>query len=102
MGSSISGILAILFMDKLETNALSSQLMISPSKRYVDDIYRQTTNEETADRFHHIINNVHPNLKFEIEKPETRPGGPSLPLLEVTVSKDGNNSFEFYKKPAKK
>ena len=103
MGSSISGILAILFMDKLETNALSSQLMISPSKRYVDDIYRQTTNEETADLFHHIINNVHPNLKFEIEKPETTPSGLSLLLFDfkVTISKDGNSSFEFYKKPAK-
>ena len=49
MGSSISGILAILFMDKLETIALSSHLMISPYKRYVDDIYLQTANEETAD-----------------------------------------------------
>ena len=68
MGFSISGILAILFMDKIEIIALSSHLMISPSKRYVDDIYLQTTNEETADHFHHIINNVHPNLKFEIEK----------------------------------
>ena len=56
MGSSISGILAILFMDKLETIALSSHLIISPYKRYVDDIYLQTTNEETADHFHHIIN----------------------------------------------
>ena len=70
MGSSISGILAILFMDNLETIALSSHLMISPYKRYVDDIYLQTSNEETADHFHHIINNVHPNLKFEIEKPK--------------------------------
>ena len=49
MGSSISGILAILFMDKLDTINLSSHLMISPYKRYVDDIYLQTTNEETAD-----------------------------------------------------
>ena len=49
MGSSISGILAILFMDKLDTINLSSDLMISPYKRYVDDIYLQTTNEETAD-----------------------------------------------------
>ncbi|CAH3152439.1 unnamed protein product [Porites evermanni] len=71
MGSSISGILAILFMDKLETIAFSSHLIISPYKRHVDDIYLQTTNEETEDHFHHIINNVHPNLKFEIEKPET-------------------------------
>ena len=35
MGSSISDILAILFMDKLENIALSSHLMISPYKIYV-------------------------------------------------------------------
>ena len=104
MGSSISGILAILFMDKLETIAFSSHLMINPYKRYVDDIYLQTTNEETANHFHDIINNVHPNLKFEIEKPEITSSGLSLSLLDfkVVISKDGNSSFEFYKKPAKK
>ena len=60
--------------------------------------------EETADHFHHIINNVHLNLKFEIEKPETTPSGLLLSLLDfkVIISKDGNSSFEFYKKPAKK
>ena len=42
MGSSISGILAILFMDKLDTIALSTHLMISPYMRYVDDIYLQS------------------------------------------------------------
>ena len=104
MGSSISGILAILFMDKLETIALSSHLMISPCKRYVDDIYLQTINEETADHFHAVINNVHPNLKFEIEKPESTSSGLLLSLLDfkVTISKDGNSYFEFYKKTAKK
>ena len=104
MGSSISGILAILFMDKLETIALSSHLMISPYKRYVDDTYLQTINEETADQFHNVINNVHPNLKFEIEKPESTSSGLSLSLIDfkVTISNDGNISFEFYKKPAKK
>ena len=50
MGSSISGILAILFMDKLETIALSSDLLINPYKRDVDDIYPQMTNKETADQ----------------------------------------------------
>ena len=47
---------------------------------------------------------MHPNLKFEIEKPETTPSGLSLSLLDfkVTISKDDNNSFEFYEKPAKK
>ncbi|RMX49490.1 hypothetical protein pdam_00023955 [Pocillopora damicornis] len=56
---------------------------------------------ETADHFRHIINNVHSNLKFEIEKSQTTPRGLSLSLLDfkVTIFKDGNSSFEFYKKP---
>ena len=104
MGSSISGILAILFMGKLETIALSSHLSISCYRRYVDDIYLQTTGEGMADQFHYTMNNLHPKLKFEIEKPETTPDGLSLSLLDfkVTVSKDGKSSFEFYKKSAKK
>ena len=98
MGSSISGILAILFMDKLETIALSSHLSISPYRRYVDDIYLQTTGEEMADRFHHTMNSLHPKLKFEIEKPETTPNGLLLSLLDfkVSISEDGRSSFEFY------
>ena len=97
-------ILAILFMDKLETSALSSHLSISPYKRYVDDIYLQTSSKDMADQFHSTINNLHPKLKFEIEKPEITPNGHSLSLLDfkVTISKDGKSSFEFYKKTAKK
>ena len=104
MGSNISAILAILFMDKLETSALSSHLSISPYKRYVDDIYLQTTSEDMADQFHSTINNLHPKSKFEIEKPEITPNGHSLSLLDfkVTISKDGKSSFEFYKKNSKK
>ena len=100
MGSNISAILAILFMDKLETSALSSHLSISSYKRYVDDIYLQTTSEDMADQFRTTINNLHPKLKFEIEKPEIIPNGHSLSLLDfkVTISKDGKSSFEFYKK----
>ena len=104
MRSNISAILAILFMDKLETSALSSHLSISPYKRYVDNIYLQTTSEHMADQFHSTINNLHPKLKFEIEKPEITPNGHSLSLLDfkVTISKDRKSSFEFYKKIAKK
>ena len=46
MGSSISGILAILFMDKLETIALSSHLSISPCRRYVDDTEQTCTRDK--------------------------------------------------------
>ena len=57
-----------------------------------------------ADQFHSTMNNLHPKLKFEIEKPEITPSGHSLSLLDfkVTISKDGKSSFEFYKKTAKK
>ena len=56
MGSSVSGILAILFMDKLERMALLSYRFISLYTRYVDDIYAQTINEEHADEIHRIMN----------------------------------------------
>lgn len=95
MGSSISGTLPLLFMDKLKIKALSSHLIISPYRRYVDYIYLQTANEEMADHFHHTMNNVHPKLKFEMEKLETTPNSLSLSLLDFTISKDGNSSFEF-------
>ncbi|XP_066026295.1 telomerase reverse transcriptase-like [Pocillopora verrucosa] len=64
MGSSISGILAILFMDKLEQIVLSSYRLIGPYKRYVDDIYLQTANEEKANEFHDTMNSLHPETKI--------------------------------------
>ena len=92
LGSNISGILDILFMERLETFALSSHL-------YVDDIYLQTTGEEMADH-----STIQWTIRNEIEKPEITPSGLSLSLLDsnVTISKDGKSSFEFYKKIAKK
>ena len=42
-------------MDNVETIALSSHLLISPYKRYVDDIYLQTTGKEMANQFHKAI-----------------------------------------------
>ena len=101
MGSSISGILG----NHIHGKTRNHRPLLGPNDKplqeiFLDDIYLQTTNEETADDFHHIINNVHPNLKFEIEKPETTPSGLSLALLDfkVTICKDGNNSFKFHKK----
>ena len=107
MGSSISGILAILFTDKLETIALSSDLLINPYKRYVDDIYLQMTNEERANQFHHTVYNLHPKL-FEIEEPEVTPNGLSLCECRYSISKLpypriakalSNSTKKFTKKP---
>ena len=104
MGSSISGILAILFMDKLETIALSLHLVVNPYKRYVDDIYLQTTNEETADHFHDMKNNVQPNLKFEIEKTRNNIEWPVIVITRFSKSPYPRMAivfFEFYKRPSK-
>ena len=50
-----------------------------------------------TDQFHHAMSNLHPKMKFEIEKPETTPHGLSLSQLDfkVTISKDGKSAFEF-------
>lgn len=52
MGSSLSGTLTILLMDKLAKATFMKHPFIDPYKRYVDDIYLHTTNETQADRFH--------------------------------------------------
>ena len=85
MGSSVSGILAILFMDTLEKKAVTSCRYISQYSRYVDDIYSQTTDEQQAENFLHIMNELHPQIKFEIEKPKYTTEGYSLSLLDFTV-----------------
>ncbi len=104
MGSSISGILAIVFLDRLEKMTVMQDLRINPYTRYVDDAYLQTTNEEQADEIHKNMNQLHPCIKFEIEKPTETPEGNKISLLDfsVTITKDGDSTFEFYKKKAKK
>ncbi|CAB3997609.1 Hypothetical predicted protein [Paramuricea clavata] len=103
MGSSLSGILAILFMDSLECGVIDLYNISNPYDRYVD-IYSQASDEKEADTFHSIMNSAHPRILFEIEKPNTSPDGRSLSLLDftVTIGPDGNTEFEFYKKKAKK
>ena len=75
MGCNISGILAILFMDRLETIALSSHLSISPHRRCVHDLYLQTTGEEMADQFHHA------GIEIKTTALENDPA--NLPLFEA-------------------
>ncbi|KAK3746427.1 hypothetical protein QZH41_012768 [Actinostola sp. cb2023] len=49
------------------------------------------------------MNQVHPRIKFEIEKPTRNPEGLSLSLLDfITITDQGPSTFEFYKKKAKK
>lgn len=101
MGSSVSGILAILFMDHLENIALKSCRFVGIYGRYVDDVFILTTNKSEAELMLQIFNQQHLNIQFEIEHPNS---SNQLSLLDfsITVSDQGNKIYKFYKKPAKK
>jgi hypothetical protein len=100
MGSSVSAILAILFMDTLEKRALTNTISHRCYNRYVDDIFTLSKDKQSATELHTIMNSVHNNIKFEIEHPDENN---SLRLLDfqVTIEKDGTSHYDFYKKTAK-
>ena len=99
MGSNLSGLLAILFMDTIEKSTLST-FHVSIYRRYVDDIFMLAINYNEAERIFHFLNTVHPNIQFEIEHPD---GNNSLALLDFRITiNDGVPTFEFYQKSAKK
>ena len=100
MGSSLSGILAILYIDSIERIALQS---ISPEpffRRYVDDCFAMVQDRTQANVLFQALNNVDRNIKFEIEFP-ANDGSLSLLDFQVSVS-NGRPVFSFYKKSARK
>ena len=101
MGSNISGLIAISFMGTLETQALRFNQNISIYRRYVDDTCIITTNKQEAERIFQCLNNQNSNIKFEIEYPTAEN---SLALLDFKfqISEDGQVTFDFYQKMAKK
>ena len=99
MGNSISGLLAMVYMTRLE-NQIVDNLQIGLYKRYVDDVLILTTTREEADRIFHIMNNINDNIKFEAEYPTT---SNSISMLDFCLTiKDGEPQFRFYKKEAKR
>ena len=60
MGSSLSGYLAILFMNKIEKATLTQYQRLNTYKRYEDDIFFQTKDEEHANTFHLLMSQQHP------------------------------------------
>ena len=97
MGSSISGILAILFMDTLERRALLSQPGIGLYARYVDDIFALVENRETAEELLRTMDQQHQNIKFELEHADENN---ALRLLDfcITIGEDASPQFDFYKR----
>jgi hypothetical protein len=101
MGSNVSPILAIVFMDTIERQTIINSPYIGIYKRYVDDTLCLGRNRQSADEFKSQMNSVHPSIKFEIEHPVD---GSNLALLDfkVTINENLPPTFEFYQKEAKK
>ena len=101
MGNSTSAILAILYMDRLEAQAISTCRLIGFYRRYVDDILVITNDKDSAEAILTFMNNADPNIKFEIEHP-TDSNSISLLDFRVTIQRNGDAEFCFFKKMAKK
>jgi predicted GIY-YIG superfamily endonuclease len=99
MGNSISGLLAMVYMTRLE-NQIVDNLQIGLYKRFVDDVLILTTTREEADRIFNIMNSINENIKFEAEYPTT---SNSISMLDFCLTiTDGEPQFRFYKKEAKR
>jgi hypothetical protein len=101
MGSSISAILAIVYVDEIEKQALQSfgPQNMSIYFRYVDDIFISLKDEESAEKALEIFNNIDTNIKFTIEKPANN----QLSYLDFTVNNEKEAPvFKFYRKKARR
>ena len=98
MGSPLSPIVANIFMEKFEEEALATAPH-PPSlwKRYVDDTFVNQEEKHSNEFFQHI-NSLEDNIKFTAES--TRADG-SMPFLDtlVTPRSDGSLETKVYRKP---
>ena len=102
MGSSVSAILAIIFMGQVEQRALDVvNNHVGFYSRYVDDICLLTRNATEASLIHNTFNQTDPDIKFEIELPNDNT---TLKLLDIAIKIDskGELYFDFFTKAAKK
>ena len=98
MGSPISPIVANLFMEDLEVQAIrTSPTPPSLWKRFVDDAFTIIKKENRSSFLQHL-NSIHQNIKFTCE--EVRDDG-SMSFLDILVTpkEDGSLSTSVFRKP---
>ena len=98
MGSPISPIVANLFIEDLEIQAINTS--ITPPalwKRFVDDTFT-IIKKDNRNSFLQHLNSIHPNIKFTCE--ETRcDGSMSFFNILITPEEDGSLKTSVYRKP---
>ena len=97
MGSPVSPIVANLFMEWFEENAINTFMYeISLWKRYVDDTI-VALDDALLEDFTNHINSIHPSIKFTREEEENN----TIPMLDAKTTRDtaGRLSFTVYRKP---
>jgi hypothetical protein len=101
MGTSISGPLAIIYMNDLENKFLTTNPNLGLYARYVDDIFILTTSRNEAENIFQALNNIDSHINFTIEYPVD---SKQLSLLDFTVTMhtDQSPTFEFFRKSARK
>ena len=98
MGSPISPIVANLFMEDLEVQAIrTSPTPPSLWKRFMDNIFTIIKKEDRSSFLQHL-NSIHQNIKFTCE--EVRDDG-SMSFLDILVTpkEDGSLSTSVFRKP---
>ena len=91
MGSPISPLVANLFMEEIEVQAISTSTT-PPTlwKRFVDDTFT-IIKKNNRDSFLQHLNSIHPKIKFTCE--EVREDG-SMPFLDILVTPEEDGSLK--------
>ena len=97
MGSPISPLVANLFMEDLEVQAIrTSTTPPTLWKRFVDDTFT-IIKKNNRDSFLQQLNSIHPNIKFTCEEVREDRSMPFLDIL-VTPEEDGSLKTSVFRK----
>ena len=97
MGNPLGPTFANIFLAHLEKQFMSHSFSSLSYSRYIDDILCVFSSEVHCNKFLDMINTIHPNLKFTVEKSNN-----GIPFLVTLVEVDSNSvcHTSVYRKPA--
>jgi hypothetical protein len=96
MGNRLAPILAILFLHRIENQAINADLSLSFFYRYIDDCIAPTSSSEEARLIQNHLNSQYSSIRYEIELPGEDG------FLPFPMNDSGIVEFGWYTKPANK